>query len=119
MKRFRKVIGCLLILGLFVAAQASDTKQCNAAEIKTKLLISQSGRQKAMEDRGIKVTEAKDDVIQRTVRAYGGDYVRNADRATLTLQGKTYKDFTAQVVDGKYLRIKIPDDVFIMEIVKD
>jgi hypothetical protein len=82
-------------------------------------MISQNGRQKAMEERGIQVTKAKDDVIRRTIRAYGGDYVRNADRATLTLQGKTYKDFTAQVIDGKYLRIKTPDDVFIMEIVKD
>ena len=119
MIHFRVVIVCLLILVLPAITQAFDTERFDVAEIKTELMISQTGREKALKERGITVTGVKDDLIRRTVRAYGGDYTRNEDTATLTLQGKTYKSFTAQIVDGKYLLIKTLDNTIYLELVDE
>ena len=107
----------LLIIVLPINGHSLETKPYGGSGLKTKLMISQTGREKALEKRGVKVTRAKDDLIRKTVRAYGGDYTRNEDTAILTLQGKTYKNFTAQVVEGKYLLIKTPDDTFYLDLV--
>jgi hypothetical protein len=75
-----------------------------------------TGQAEALKERGKKITHIKDDLIRRTVQAYGGDYIRSDTMTAFTLNGKTYKDFTVEVVDDKYLLIQTPDDTFYMEL---
>jgi len=119
MKLSGRIIICLIFLMLPVNGHSLETKPYGGSALKTKLMISQTGQEKALKERGITVTGVKDDLIRRTVRAYGGDYTRNEDTATLTLQGKTYKNFTAQIVDGKYLLIKTLDNTIYLELVDE
>ncbi|MBL7179975.1 MAG: hypothetical protein ABIK98_11485 [Pseudomonadota bacterium] len=118
MKLLSNITGFLFILLMPVMVQALDIGHAEKHEFKNNFVICQTGRQKALEQRGIKVTGDKDDLIRLTVRAYGGDYVRSGEAAALTLNGKTYQDFTVEIVEEKYLRIKTPEGTFILEAVE-
>jgi len=117
MKRLSKILTYLLILLLPATAQAIDIEYYDTSDHKKTFEICQTTRQKALKQRGIKVTRDKDDLVRRTVQAHGGDYVRNGDMVTLTLNGMTFRNFTMEVVDGKYLIIITPGDSFTLEVV--
>jgi hypothetical protein len=116
MKPLGTMIVCFFLM-LPVAAQSFDMENYGSHEFNTNFQICQTGQQRALEQRGIKVTRDKDDLVRRTLRAYGGDYVRKGETAAVTLNGKTYQDFTIEIVDGKYLLIKTPDGTFYLGIV--
>lgn len=116
MKPLGKIIVCFLLV-LPAAAQSFDFDHSNRSENNIKFELSQTGQQRALKQRGVKVTRDKDDLVSRTVRAYGGDYVRSGETAAITLNGKTYQDFTIEIVEGKYLRIKTSDDTLYLEVV--
>ena len=107
-----------LVVMLPVMVPASDFEYFKAPDGETTFAICQTTRQKALKQRGVKVTRDKDDLIRRTVRAHGGDYVRNGDLAVLTLNGKTYSDFSLEIVDGKYLIIITPGDSFTLKLIE-
>lgn len=116
MKPLVNIIVCFLLV-LPAAAQSFDMENYDSYELKNNFQICQATREKALKQRGVKVTRDKDDLVRRTVRVYGGDYVRNGVTAALTLNGKTYQDFTIEIVEGKYLRIKTSDDTLYLEVV--
>ena len=116
MKPLGKIIVCFFLV-LPTAAQSVDMENYDSHELKINFQICQATREKALKQRGVKVTRDKDDLVRRTVRAYGGDYVRNGETAAITLNGKTYQDFTIEIVEGKYLRIKTSDDTLYLEVV--
>ncbi len=116
MKPLGKIIVCFLLV-LPAAAQSFDMENYDSHELNTSFQICQTGQQRAMEQRGVKVTRGKDDLVRRTLRAYGGDYVRKGETAAITLNGKTYHNFTIEIVEGKYLRIKTSDDTLYLEVV--
>ncbi len=108
-----------LALGIFLLpgfVQAVGIKYHAISAGEKSFEICQTGRQKALKQRGIKVTRDKDELVRRTVRAHGGDYVRNGDMATLTINGNTYSDFSMEIVEGKYLFIITPGDSFTLKI---
>ena len=107
----------LIILLLPAIAPAIEVEYYDTFDHKNTFEICQTTRQKALKQRGVKVTRDKDDLVRRTVRAHGGDYVRNGDVVTLMLNGMTFKDFSMEVVDGKYLIIITPGDSFTLEVV--
>ena len=107
----------LLILLLPAIAAAIEVEYYDTSNHKNSFEICQTGRQKALKQRGIKVTRDKDDLVRRTVRAYGGDYVRKGNMVTLTLNGKTYRDFVLELVDGKHLVIITPNDTIWLQVV--
>ncbi len=115
MKALGKVIVCFLLV-LPAAAQSLDFDHSNGLENNTNFQICQAGQQRALQQRGVKVTRDKDDLVRHTVQAYGGDYERKGENAAITLNGKTYQDFTIEIVDGKYLLIKTPDGTFYLGI---
>ena len=117
MKLFSNLLVAILILLLPDFVQAFNIKYHGTPAGQKSFEICQTGRQRALKQRGIKVTRDKDDLVRRTVRAHGGDYVRNGDMAVLTLYGKTYSDFSMEVVEGKYLIIITPGDSFTLELV--
>lgn len=117
MKLLSKICAYLLILLMPAIAPAIDVEYYAISNYKKSFEICQMGRQKALKQRGIKVTRDKDDLVRRTVRAHGGDYVRHGDMVTLTLNGTTFRDFTMEVVDGKYLIIITPGDSFTLEVI--
>ncbi|NQT69574.1 MAG: hypothetical protein HQ552_08335 [Desulfobacteraceae bacterium] len=116
MKALVKIIVCFLLV-LPVAAQALDFDYSNGYANNINFELCQATREKALKQRGVKVTRDKDDLVRRTVRAYGGDYVRKGETAAITLNGKTYQDFTIEIVEGKYLLIKTPDGTFYLGVV--
>jgi len=116
MKLFFGILVNLLILLLPGLVQALDIIHDTPAR-KNSFEICQTTRQKALKQRGIKVTRDKDDLIRRTVRAHGGNYVRNGDMIFLMLHGKTYSDFSMEIVEEKYLIIITPGDSFTLELV--
>ena len=116
MKALGKIIVCFLLV-MPVAAQALEIEPYKQLEFNANFQICQTGPQRALEQRGVKVTRDKDDLVRRTLRAYGGDYVRKGETAAITLNGKTYQDFTIEIVDGKYLLIKTPDGTFYLGVV--
>jgi len=117
MKLSSKILVAFVILLLPGLVQAFNIKYHDIFAGKKSFEICQTGRQKALKQRGIKVTRDKDDLVRRTVRAHGGNYVRNGDMVTLTLNGMTFRDFSMEVVDGKYLIIITPGDSFTLEVV--
>ena len=116
MKPLGKIIVCFLLV-MPTAAQSFDFDHSNEPENNINFELCQTTRQKALKQRGVKVTRDKDDLVRRTLRAYGGDYVRKGETAAITLNGKTYQDFTIEIVDGKYLLIKTPDGTFYLGVV--
>lgn len=116
MKALGRIIVCFLLV-LPAAAQALENEPYQRLEFSTSFQICQTGPQRALEQRGVKVTRDKDDLVHRTLRAYGGDYVRKGETAAITLNGKTYQDFTIEIVEGKYLLIKTPDGTFYLGVV--
>ena len=117
MIRFFKILVLLIILLLPGLVLAFNIKYHDTPAGQKSFEICQMGRQEALKQRGIKVTRDKDDLVRRTVRAHGGDYVRNGDVVVLTLNGKTYRDFSVEIVEGKYLIIITPGDSFTLEVV--
>jgi hypothetical protein len=116
MKALGKIIVCFLLV-MPAAAQSFDFDNSKGSENNTNFQICQAGQQRALQQRGVKVTRDKDDLVRHTVQAYGGDYMREGETAAVTLNGKTYQDFTIEIVDGKYLLIKTPDGTFYLGIV--
>ena len=116
MKALGKIIVCLLLV-LPAAAQSFDFDHSNGPENNITFELCQTTTQKALKQRGVKVTRDKDDLVRRTLRVYGGDYVRQGETAAITLNGKTYQDFTIEIVEGKYLLIKTPDGTFYLGVV--
>ena len=116
MKALGRIIVCFMLV-MPAAAQALENEPYQRLEFSTSFQICQTGPQRALEQRGVKVTRDKDDLVRRTVRAYGGDYVRKGETATFTLNGKTYQDFTIEIVEGKYLLIKTHDGTFYLGVV--
>ncbi len=80
-------------------------------------MLCQSGRDRALQERAEKVIQDKDELVRRTLRAYGGDYFRVGQMTSVTLNGRTYKDCDIKIVRGEYLIIKTVDDVFFLEVV--
>ena len=116
MKALGKIIVCFLLV-MPAAAQSFDFDNSKGSENNTNFQICQAGQQRALQQRGVKVTRDKDDLVRRTLRTYGGDYVREGETAAITLSGKTYQNFTIEIVEGRYLLIKTPDGTFYLGIV--
>ena len=116
MKALGKIIVCFLLV-LPTAAQSFDMENYDSHELNINFQICQATREKALKQRGVKVTRDKDDLVRRTLRTYGGDYVREGETAAITLSGKTYQNFTIEIVEGRYLLIKTPDGTFYLGIV--
>lgn len=74
---------------------------------------------RAMKQRGQALIKLNDDIIRRTLRAYGGDYIVQGKNRRLIIQGKTYRDFEISIVDSRYLVVKTVDAFYHMEIVKE
>jgi len=81
-------------------------------------LLCQTGVDRALKQRGEKIVKEKDDLIRRTLQAYGGDYHRDGTTMSITINGRTYKDFELQIVRGEFLFIRVPDGVLQLEIVQ-
>ena len=79
----------------------------------------QIAQQEALEQRGEKVINANDALIQRTVRAYGGNYARKGESKVLIINEKVYKDFSIQVVNSQYIIIRTDDGTFTMDVVNE
>lgn len=79
----------------------------------------QVAQQEALEQRGEKVINANDALIQRTVRAYGGNYTRKGESKVLIINEKVYKDFSIQVVNSQYIIIRTNDGTFTMDVVNE
>ncbi|MDP2643452.1 MAG: ABC-type transport auxiliary lipoprotein family protein [Desulfobacterales bacterium] len=77
-------------------------------------LIAQN---RAMKQRGEKIIQINDDVIYRTLKANGGDYIRKGKLKALVFNGKMYDDFSIEVVRGAVLIITTPDGTFSLDIV--
>ena len=80
--------------------------------------LCQSGADRALKQRGEKIVKEKDALIRRTLQAYGGDYRRDGTAMSITINGRTYKDFELQIVQGEYLFIRVPDGILQLEIVQ-
>jgi len=120
MKKLSLLSAYFILLFSFGIAQSDGSDPYVQPGLKINFQICQSsGQIKALQERGETVTQVKDDLIRRTVRAYGGDYVRNDQITTIMLNGKTYKDFTVEVIEGKYLRIKTPGDTLYLDVVTE
>ncbi len=118
MKRTAIVVFCSFLFFSPTIAQGFTLDRYPPSESKTSLLICQSGRDRALQERAEQVTHVKDELIRRTLRAYGGDYFRVGQMTSVTLNGRTYKDCDIKIVRGEYLIIKTFDDIFLLEIVE-
>lgn len=117
MKHTEVILFCSFLILMPIIAQADNIDIYARPGSKTPLTICQSGRDRALQERAEKVTEVKDDLVRRTLRAYGGDYFRVGQMTNVTMNGKTYKDCDIQIVRGEYLIIKTFDDIFFLEVV--
>lgn len=119
MKGKRPVFGIGFFL-VFMVAVAPAAASEPFAETGANVLFrtcQTTGQQRALKQRAETVTRARDDLISRTLRFYGGDFVKTGATAAIILNGKLYRDFTAEVIQGKYLRIETPEDTYYMEVV--
>ena len=117
MKHAEVILFCSFLILVPIIAQADNIDIYARSRSKASLTICQSGRDRALHERAEKVTKDKDDLILRTLRAYGGDYFRVGQMTSISLNGKTYKDCDIKIVRGEYLIIKTFDDIFFLEIV--
>lgn len=118
MKRSAIILFCSFIIITPTVAQDFTADRYAPSGSKAALIICQSGRDRALQERAEKVTHVKDELIRRTLRAYGGDYFRVGQMTSVMLNGRTYKDCDIKIVRGEYLIIKTFDDIFLLEIVE-
>lgn len=116
MKHAEVILFCSFLILMPIIAQAGNIDIYARSGPKTSLTICQSGRDRALQERAEKVTQDKDELVRRTLRAYGGDYFRVGQMTSITLNGKTYKDCDIKIVRGEYLIIKTFDDIFFLEV---
>jgi hypothetical protein len=112
----------LLVSCLFCLTGTGYTVQAVSAETfghRNVQFTRQIAQQEALEKRGEKVITANDVLIQRTVRAYGGNYTRKGESKILIFNEKVYKDFSIQVVNSQYLIIRTDDGTFTMDVVNE
>ena len=112
----------LLIACLFCLMGTAYTVQAVSAETfehRNVQFFRQIAQQEALEQRGEKVINANDVLIQRTVRAYGGNYTRKGESKVLIINKKVYKDFSIQVVNSQYIIIRTDDGTFTMDVVNE
>ena len=114
MKKFIRFNAYFILL--FISGVAWPDNKTGKALADTVQTGRTAGQEKALKERGEKITHIKDDLIRRTLRSYGGDYIRSDMMTAIILNGKTYKDFTVEVVQDRYLRIQTPDDTYYMEL---
>ena len=105
---------CLMGTGYTVQAVSAEP-----IEHRNFQFARQIAQQEALEQRGEKVIHANDALIQRTVRAYGGNYDRKGESKVLIINEKVYKDFSIQVVNSQYIIIKTDDGTFTMDVVNE
>ena len=117
MKHTEIILFCSFLLLMPIITQAGNMDVYARSEPKTSLTICQSGRDRALKERAEKVTKDKDELVLRTLKAYGGDYFRVGQMTSVSLNGKTYKDCDIKIVRGEYLIIKTADDIFFLEVV--
>ncbi len=117
-KRFIILFLCLLIsfsilTGASVYAQpmGRQTPACPGS------VFLADGTKRALEKRADQVVEMNDALIQKTIQAYGGNYIHQGGSKSLTLNDKTYKDFTIRVINNSQLLIETEDGVFQMDVV--
>lgn len=117
-KRFIIVFFCLLIsfsilIGASVYAQpvGKETPVCPGP------VFLADGPKRALEKRADQVVEMNDALVQRTIQAYGGNYIHEGGSKSLTLNDKTYKDFTIRVINNSQLLIETEDGVFQMDVI--
>jgi hypothetical protein len=72
----------------------------------------------ALEERAQKVEKYNEELIQTTLRAYGGDYIKSGQKAMVIYNGNIYSDFEIVVVRSKYLIIKTKDGTIYLEVEK-
>ncbi len=116
MKLTEVILFCSFLIFMPLIARAGSIDIYARSGPKTALTICQSGRDRALKERAEKVTQDKDELVRRTLRAYGGNYFRVGQMTSISLNGKTYKDCDIKIVRGEYLIIKTVDDIFFLEI---
>jgi hypothetical protein len=79
----------------------------------------EAARQQALDQRGRKVLDENDRLIQRTVEAYGGSYSRDGKTKKLVFNQKTYRDFSIEVVASEYIYLETPDGTFRLKVVEE
>lgn len=79
----------------------------------------QLAQQEALEQRGQKILDANDLLIQRTVQAYGGNYFHKDKAKILIFREKVYKDFSIRVVNGEYVILETRDGTYRLKVVSE
>lgn len=72
-----------------------------------------------MHRRSQEVISINDDLIRMTLRAYGGDYVREGLQKYIVFNGTIYKDFELSIQEGKMLVLRVPHKTIRLEIIRD
>lgn len=80
-------------------------------------ILSMNHRRQMLQQRGERIIRLNDELISRTLRAYGGEYKRKGNRKFLMFNGKVYRNFEISLIRGKYLIIKTPDGRYLLEVV--
>ncbi|MFC1857302.1 hypothetical protein ACFL9U_04650 [Thermodesulfobacteriota bacterium] len=106
-----KKVAVLIVLACFMFLPGSLY-----ADGSVPFLLCQSGADRALKQRGEYIVKEKDEIIRQTLQAYGGEYHREGTTMSITINGRTYKDFELQIVRGEYLFIRVPDGVLQLEI---
>jgi hypothetical protein len=81
--------------------------------------IRGNARGEMLRQRGEKIIRINDEVIARTLRAYGGDYKRDGKKKLILLNGRIYKDFKIDLIRGRYLIITTSDGRYLLEVVNN
>ena len=102
------IVGAGIVDGVGLRSISVTSNVCQAAEVGP-------AQERAMKVRAETVMNQNDSLIQKTIRAYGGDYSRKDQTKSLTLNGKVYSDFEVEVIESQYIIIKTEDGVLYLE----
>lgn len=110
----------ILIIGLFLVPGNGfgefTVTQKKLAGCRDRFQLAQ---QEALERRGQKILDANDALIQRTVRAYGGNYFHQDKSKVLIFREKVYKDFSIRVVNGEYVILETRDGTYRLKAINE
>ena len=76
-------------------------------------------QEEALNQRKKFVMDANDELIQKTLKAHGGNYFRQGRSKVIIFKEKVYKDFSVRVVNGEYIIIETKDGTFKLEVPRE
>ncbi|MBF0395884.1 MAG: hypothetical protein HQK78_03880 [Desulfobacterales bacterium] len=92
---------CIVIFLLLFKVEAEEIK---------------SPQDRPLKERADEVIKERDELIKKTIREYGGDYLRMGTRLFVTINGKLYEDVEIEICDGKEILIKTNHETLSLEI---